>query len=141
LVAGIYSDLLLHSVGTAGSVMYYGSRLGPPPKDFDIVRSDEIRTPPLWGLADSAPYLHDGSAATIEAAILRHDQQAFQSAYYYQNDLDSKQRKQLSAFLHSLRAPGAAATKLMATQQSTNSTEASPRPATAGLKATTRFGL
>jgi len=26
----------------------------------------------LWGVRDSAPYLHDGRAATIEEAILLH---------------------------------------------------------------------
>ena len=31
-----------------------------------------FRTPPLWGLRDTAPYLHNGSASTIEAAIERH---------------------------------------------------------------------
>ena len=40
-----------------------GHRFGP-------ARSSEWRTPPLWGVADSAPYLHDGRAATLEAAIL-----------------------------------------------------------------------
>ena len=29
----------------------------------------EWRTAPLWGVADSAPYLHDGRAATLEEAI------------------------------------------------------------------------
>lgn len=34
--------------------------------------SQEWRTPPLWGLRDSAPYLHDGRAATVHEAIMLH---------------------------------------------------------------------
>jgi YVTN family beta-propeller protein len=51
-----------HDVGTihAGS----GSRLGAPLDGFD--------TPSLIGVWTTAPYLHDGSAATLEAAIAAH---------------------------------------------------------------------
>lgn len=108
-VVGIYSDLLLHEVGTTGSVAYYGTPIGPTPPSFDIVRATEIRTPPLWGVADSAPYLHDGSAKTLEAAILRHTDQAEQSAKHFMNDLSDAERAKLLAFLGSLRAPEAAA--------------------------------
>ena len=31
---------------------------------------DEWKTPPLWGVADSAPYFHDGGSPTLETAIL-----------------------------------------------------------------------
>jgi CxxC motif-containing protein (DUF1111 family) len=106
-VAGLYSDLLLHSVGTSGGG-FYGDR-GPTPDgkqpDFDIVRADEFRTPPLWGVADSAPYLHDGSAATLEEAILRHHGQAAPANTAYQQRLSNKEREALLAFLGSLRAP------------------------------------
>jgi CxxC motif-containing protein (DUF1111 family) len=33
-------------------------------------------TRPLWGLAESPPYLHDGRAATIPEAILAHGGEA-----------------------------------------------------------------
>ena len=33
-------------------------------------------TRPLWGLAETAPYLHDGSAATIPEAIVAHGGEA-----------------------------------------------------------------
>ena len=39
-------------------------------------RETEWRTPPLWGVAASAPYLHDGRAPTLLDAILLHDGQA-----------------------------------------------------------------
>ena len=33
----------------------------------------EMKTPPLWGLRARGPYLHDGRATTIDAAIRAHD--------------------------------------------------------------------
>ena len=35
--------------------------------------TQEWRTPPLWGLRDSAPYMHDGRAETVLEAISIHD--------------------------------------------------------------------
>jgi len=61
-----YSDLLLHDMG--------------PALDDGIVMKDatgsEFRTQPLWGLAATAPYLHDGRAGTIAEAILWHGGEA-----------------------------------------------------------------
>jgi CxxC motif-containing protein (DUF1111 family) len=59
-----YSDFLLHDVGTGDGIAQGNAR------------PNELRTAPLWGLSASAPYLHDGSAATVEDAILRHAGQA-----------------------------------------------------------------
>lgn len=61
----LYSDLLLHDMGALGDGIVQGSA---GPKD--------IKTPPLWGLRASAPYLHDGRARTIEDAIRAHDGEA-----------------------------------------------------------------
>ena len=36
-------------------------------------------TPPLWGIRDSGPYLHDGRAARLQEAIIQHEGQAAQS--------------------------------------------------------------
>jgi CxxC motif-containing protein (DUF1111 family) len=58
-----FSDFLLHDVGTGDGIEQGGAR------------PNELRTAPLWGLAESAPYLHDGSAPTIEEAIRRHGNQ------------------------------------------------------------------
>ncbi len=38
--------------------------------------NQEWRTPPLWGLRDSAPYMHDGRAETVLEAISMHDGEA-----------------------------------------------------------------
>jgi YVTN family beta-propeller protein len=52
----LYTDLQMHDVGTATS----DERIGPA---YD--------TPSLRGLYDSAPYFHDGSAATLRDAVTR----------------------------------------------------------------------
>jgi CxxC motif-containing protein (DUF1111 family) len=64
----------------------------------------EWRTPPLWGIADTAPYLHDGRAETLEAAILWHGGEAQESRDLFAG-LKSSEKEQLLAFLSSLRAP------------------------------------
>jgi CxxC motif-containing protein (DUF1111 family) len=76
----------------------------PPPGDFAFAPADIFRTPPLWGVADSGPYLTDGSAATLDDAIRRHQFQAHAASTAYQK-LSEAERKSLLAFLESLRAP------------------------------------
>ena len=39
---------------------------------FPQKKPNEWKTPALWGVADSAPYMHDGSAPTLRDAILKH---------------------------------------------------------------------
>ncbi|WP_406695878.1 sigma-70 family RNA polymerase sigma factor [Singulisphaera sp. Ch08] len=105
-VRGIYSDLLLHEMGSSlsDSGSYYwidGSEsLGGP-------RPGEWRTPPLWGFRDSAPYLHDGRAQTLEEAIALHGGQAKAAARRY-FALTYQEQSQIEAFLKSLVAPSAA---------------------------------
>ena len=60
----LFSDLLLHDIGTGDGIAQGAA--GP----------DEIRTPALWGLRHRRPLLHDGSAPTVLAALLRHDNEA-----------------------------------------------------------------
>ena len=64
----------------------------------------EWRTPPLWGVADSAPYLHDGRAETLEEAVLWHGGEATASRNRFY-DLSRADKDRLLAFLSSLRAP------------------------------------
>jgi CxxC motif-containing protein (DUF1111 family) len=64
----------------------------------------EWRTPPLWGVRDSAPYLHDGRADTLEQAIALHGGEAARSAQRF-FELKPEERMQVMAFLKSLRAP------------------------------------
>jgi CxxC motif-containing protein (DUF1111 family) len=106
-VQGLYSDLLLHRMGQ--DLVGGGSYGEPPPPLPDFPPGEgpspgEWRTPPLWGVADSAPYLHDGRAATLDEAIRLHGGQAGRSARLYAGLPDSE-RGEVIAFLQTLRAP------------------------------------
>lgn len=111
-VKGLYSDLLLHRMGQAlqgGGGGGYGTPqptpvLIPESENPQIVQLSEWRTPPLWGVADSAPYLHDGRAATLREAIFEHGGQAARSAKRF-GALGPAEQEQLIAFLNTLRAP------------------------------------
>ena len=65
-------------------------------------------TPPLWGVRDSAPYLHDGRAATLEQAIAFHGGEAADARlrFFMQT---RENRMKIAAFLKSLVAPDAIA--------------------------------
>lgn len=106
-VEGIYSDLLLHRMGhdLVGGGSYNDPPV-PPPDDSspDSPHPSEWRTPPLWGVADSAPYLHDGRAATLDEAIRLHGGQGARSAQRYLGLVQAEQ-EQVVAFLKTLRAP------------------------------------
>lgn len=105
---GIYSDLLLHEMGSqlAESGTYYGpdSAAGSAADPFPASLS-EWRTAPLWGFRDSAPYLHDGRANTLDEAVAQHAGQAASSTIAYFK-LKQSERRQILAFLNSLVAPG-----------------------------------
>ena len=86
----LYSDLLLHDMGSLGDGI--GERQATP---------TEMRTAPLWGLRGSGPYLHDGRALTVDAAIRAHDGEAAPSKNQYVN-LTTDQRSLLLEFLNSI---------------------------------------
>jgi CxxC motif-containing protein (DUF1111 family) len=85
----LFSDLLLHDIGTGD-----GIRQG-------AAEPDEIRTPALWGLRLRRPFLHDGSAFTIEEAIQRHQREGELARRGFVG-LRSDDRLRLLAFLRSL---------------------------------------
>jgi CxxC motif-containing protein (DUF1111 family) len=106
-VEGLYSDLLLHRMGAdlVGGGSYDDRRI--PPNDSPVVdgaQPGEWRTPPLWGVADSAPYLHDGRATTFNEAIVLHGGQGLRSAERFRKLVPAEQA-QLMAFLATLQAP------------------------------------
>jgi CxxC motif-containing protein (DUF1111 family) len=109
-VEGVYSDLLLHRMGR--ELVGDGDYNEPPRRqqnEEDEKKAtgplpDEWRTPPLWGVADSAPYLHDGRAPTLADAITEHGGQATASRNKYKA-LSPNEQKQVVAFLKTLRAP------------------------------------
>jgi hypothetical protein len=106
-VEGIYSDLLLHDLGEdLGETGSYGVAL-PDPAAGDVAGGAarrEWRTAPLWGLRDSAPYLHDGRAETLEQAIALHAGEAEATTRRY-FQLSPRHRWQVQAFLKSIGRP------------------------------------
>jgi CxxC motif-containing protein (DUF1111 family) len=85
----LFSDLLLHDVGTGDDI----------PQASAL--PNEIRTPALWGLRVRRPLLHDGSASTAEEAIGRHRGEADIVRRRFEQ-LTPAQRSRLMAFLNSL---------------------------------------
>ncbi len=119
-VENLYSDLLLHVMSTdLGDTAAYGAFLASsdakPAKKADVAPArrsgaateEEWRTSPLWGLRDSAPYLHDGRAETIEEAIRLHGGEAAGSAQRYEK-LPARDQAELQFFLLSLAVPNGA---------------------------------
>ena len=68
------------------------------------IANDEFTTARLWGIADTAPYLHDGRATTLSQAIELHGGEA-QSARDAFLALPEEQQTKLLRFLSKLRAP------------------------------------
>jgi CxxC motif-containing protein (DUF1111 family) len=103
-VPGVYSDFMLHRLtdSTNGGRGYSEVPDVPLPEDHPL--PDEWKTPPLWGVADSAPYFHDGGSATLQAAILRHKGDAASVTASFQALADGD-RAAIIAFLGSLKAP------------------------------------
>lgn len=87
----LYSDLLLHDVAAPDARGIAEGAAGPR----------EFRTPPLWGMARTAPYLHDGRASTAEAAIAAHHAEGAASSRAV-SQLSPADREALLAFLSSL---------------------------------------
>jgi CxxC motif-containing protein (DUF1111 family) len=105
---GVYSDFLLYKIDRPrpeGSDSYGGQdTTGIPPFPEDQPAPEEWKTPPLWGVADSAPYFHDGRTTTLESAIMRHAGEAEQVRQAY-DELSSPDKEAIIAFLKTLRAP------------------------------------
>jgi hypothetical protein len=81
---------------------YYGR---VEPISGSTARSVDWRTPPLWGFADSAPYLHDGRVNTLEEAVALHGGEAMASTERFFKLLPTDRLK-VQSFLRSLPAPG-----------------------------------
>lgn len=107
-VDGIFSDFHLYNLEPTTGAAASDYADGEPEQEFDFngthPHPDQWQTPPLWGVADSAPYFHDGGSPTLESAILRHRGQAESSFRSFQ-ELSKADRARLFAFLKSLKAP------------------------------------
>lgn len=64
----------------------------------------EWRTPPLWGVRDSAPYMHDGRAATLLEAVSIHEGEAAGTRDRFLN-LSHRDRSAIIKFMETLVAP------------------------------------
>jgi hypothetical protein len=87
----LFSDLKRHDMGAA---LATPTPQGTIPESVFLTRS-------LWGVADTPPYLHDGRAPTLDAAIRAHDGESQQSRTQYEQ-LDEGDRQSLQVFLLSL---------------------------------------
>ena len=88
----LYSDLLLHDMG---------GNLNELVEQEQNALPTEFRTPPLWGISTTAPFLHDGSAETLESAIRSHAGEGQESANRF-TQLSTEEQAELIQFLESL---------------------------------------
>jgi CxxC motif-containing protein (DUF1111 family) len=98
----VFSDLLLHDMGPGLSDAGFGYA-EVAPSDL-VAMAQEWRTPPLWGVRDSGPYLHDGRADTLADAISLHGGEAATVVVKW-NEASADDRAALDSFLRSLVAP------------------------------------
>jgi hypothetical protein len=90
----LFSDLRRHDLGDALATR-------PQPAEGGEIPAAVWLTRPLWGLADSAPYLHDGRAPTIDAAIRAHGGEATAARAAYLA-ADAETQRAVAVFLLSL---------------------------------------
>lgn len=86
----LYSDLLLHDMGPELADICLG-----------LAEPSEFRTEMLMGLRFRNRFLHDGSATTLEEAIVRHGGEAAKSRMAFEN-LSTKDKAALIEFLESI---------------------------------------
>ncbi len=102
----VYSDFHLYNLEPIHVEDAYSD--GTPAQEFDFngvhPDPDQWQTPALWGVADSAPYFHDGGSPNLMAAIKRHQGQASSSLHRFQ-ELRKADQAKLIAFLKTLKAP------------------------------------
>lgn len=87
----LYSDLLLHEILAPGT----------PGIEEASATMQEFRTAPLWGVSQTGPYLHDGTASTLDQAIRGHAGEAAATVARYEG-LSVEDRAALLAFLETL---------------------------------------
>jgi CxxC motif-containing protein (DUF1111 family) len=103
-VEGVYSDFLLHRLTSANELGSGYAEVPSVPLPDGHPLPDEWKTPPLWGVASSAPYFHDGASPTLEDAIRRHQGGAVSVTRAFES-LRGDDRKAIISFLQSLQPP------------------------------------
>jgi len=99
----LFADLKRHGMGDALAETFALA---------DDARNREFTTARLWGVADTAPYLHDGRATTLSEAIALHGGEAQESREAFLA-LTSEDRDDVLEFLRTLRTPTDPAQDLM----------------------------
>ncbi|MFP8878125.1 MAG: di-heme oxidoredictase family protein, partial [Myxococcota bacterium] len=89
VVVPLFADLKLHDMG---------------PDMTEETGNSLFTTGRLWGIADTAPYLHDGRALTLGEAISEHGGEAQPNADAF-DALSETDRAALIAYLNTLEAP------------------------------------
>src|SRR5262249_20099613 len=87
----LFSDLKRHDMGPGLAT----------PSAQGTIPAQVFLTRPLWGLAETAPYLHDGRAPTIHDAVVLHGGEAVAARDAYLA-LDERGRAGVRVFLTSL---------------------------------------
>jgi len=99
----IFTDMRRHDMGEALA------DVSDMPTDTAgvIVPAREFLTRPLWGVADTGPWMHDGRALTLREAILLHDSPGSEASEAVQTFLsfDPVDQDALIEFLLTLRLP------------------------------------
>ena len=92
--ANLYSDLLVHHMGTNLADGVSQGNAGP----------DEFRTAPLWGLGQRVFFLHDGRSKDLVDTILQHASSGSEAnrVINMYRQLNSQQQQDLLNFLRSL---------------------------------------
>lgn len=95
MIVRMFSDLKRHNLGPDLA------------EDFHLAdnqSNQEFITAKLWGVADTAPYLHDGRALTLREAIVLHGGEAKTARDAFLG-LSTNEQNQVLRFLLTLRNP------------------------------------
>ena len=93
IVVPLFADLKRHDMGPELA------------ESFGEELAAQFTTARLWGVADTAPYLHDGRALTLTEAITLHGGEAQEARDAFIHTLDAQEKETLLTFLRSLRTP------------------------------------
>ena len=106
-----YSDFLLHNIGTGDGMVvpmveHYGRKMYQITwKNFSGQSfhnaQNKLRTAPLWGIRFRNRLLHDGESTTLRDAILRHREEAHESAHRFER-MSAADQQAILEFLSSL---------------------------------------
>jgi cytochrome c peroxidase len=101
----LLSDLKRHHMGQ-GLREHDGFQQGTDVAGINVAE-DEFLTRPLWGVADTGPWLHDGRAQSLQEAILLHESTGSEANDVIEafRHLDDADQKAVVAFLLTLRLP------------------------------------